>query len=154
MSVPLVLLIREMCSDGMRCRILAWLYSASLKVRWSSGARPAHRSRAASANGTPLARWRGGSREDCAQPFRQLDERSRNFPGKLSHVDRTTKPEVGRTAALLHAWPYNRWCDVDSRISFSVVWFAAAQELPSPSRCWITLPRPACFFGTSSYERL
>lgn len=103
-----------------------------LKVRWSTGARPSHRSRAASANGTPLARRRGGSGENCAQPLRQLDERSRNFPGKPSFADRVTTAAVGRTAALLHVWSYNRWCDVHGRIRFSVVLFVAAQELSNP----------------------
>ena len=112
MSAPPVLLTQEICSYIKRYRVLTWWRSLLLKVGWGSGARPAHRSRAASAHGTPLARGRGGRGEDCAQPFRELDERSRNFPGKLSYHMPTVllQAAIGRTTAPLCIGPYSRWC--------------------------------------------
>lgn len=53
------------------------------KVRRSAGARAAHRPSAAPAHGTSAAGRGGGGRKNGAQPFRQLDERPRNFPGPV-----------------------------------------------------------------------
>lgn len=61
---------------------IIWVISSGVKVRRCSRARAAHRPGPSSAHGTPLARGRGGGRQDRAQPFRELDERARHIPGR------------------------------------------------------------------------